>query len=235
MNSLLDIFLVIHITFGSIAVLAGPVAMATRKGGRYHRLGGKTYYGSMIGVLITSLVICYLTRNIFLTLVSVFTFHMITSGYRALYLKKLHVGQRAAPVDWVIGIVAGLFNLGLLAFAVLIIATKEQAAFGYISLVFSFIGLSFVWRDIKKFIKPPKEKQHWLYDHISGMMGGYIATITAVSAVNFTFMPTIFVWLWPSAIGTPAIIMWVGFYRKKFNKGKEAKDLTTLKINTQAE
>jgi hypothetical protein len=50
------------------------------------------------------------------------------------------------------------------------------------------------------------------------MLGSYIATVSAFSAVNFHFLPMVIRWLWPSIIGIPGIFLWIGYYRKKFTR-----------------
>jgi uncharacterized membrane protein len=40
--------LIIHICGGSVGLLAGTLAMAVRKGGRWHRLAGQVFVGGML-------------------------------------------------------------------------------------------------------------------------------------------------------------------------------------------
>ena len=53
---------------------------------------------------------------------------------------------------------------------------------------------------------------------MQGMIGSYIAAMTAFSAVNLSrwFGPAWWVWLWPTLVGVPAIIAWSAYYEKKF-------------------
>ena len=40
---------------------------------------------------------------------------------------------------------------------------------------------------------------------------------------QLSLLPTAVRWLWPSAIGVPGIFIWVGYYRRRFDrKGKPA-------------
>jgi len=52
---------------------------------------------------------------------------------------------------------------------------------------------------------------------MGGMIGSYIAAVSAFSVVNFSFLPTAIRWLWPSAIGVPLLLYWIQKYQKKFN------------------
>ena len=48
MNAILPSILVAHIASGIVAIVAGGVAVASRKGGRIHRLAGNWFFGSML-------------------------------------------------------------------------------------------------------------------------------------------------------------------------------------------
>jgi hypothetical protein len=53
---------------------------------------------------------------------------------------------------------------------------------------------------------------------MSGMLGSYVAAVTAFSVVNFTFLPTTLRWLWPTALGTPLIALWITYYKRRFRR-----------------
>ena len=54
----------------------------------------------------------------------------------------------------------------------------------------------------KKFVK-----NAWLYDHISRMGGSFIATSTAFLLVNIQIEPVWVMWLLPTIVGTPMIVL----------------------------
>jgi hypothetical protein len=56
---------------------------------------------------------------------------------------------------------------------------SNSNSFGLVPFIFGGTLLSGVKQDYKRFTIPPTEKNHWLLKHIVGMMGGYIATLTA--------------------------------------------------------
>jgi hypothetical protein len=72
---------------------------------------------------------------------------------------------------------------------------------------------------IHGFIKPSGEKMFWWFAHMQGMIGSYIAAMTAFSAVNLShwFGAAWWVWLWPTIVGVPAIAIWTTYYKKKFS------------------
>jgi hypothetical protein len=50
------------------------------------------------------------------------------------------------------------------------------------------------------------------------MIGSYIAAWTAFSVVTLPalFGHHIWLWLWPTAIGVPAIVLTIAYYKRKF-------------------
>ena len=53
---------------------------------------------------------------------------------------------------------------------------------------------------------------------MSGMLGSYIAAVSAFSVVNFGFLPIAVRWLWPTIVGTPLIALWISYYRGRFGR-----------------
>lgn len=179
--------------------------MATQKGSKPHRTAGKIYFWGMTGVFITAVFVSIMHNIPFLLMVGFFSYHMVCSGYRALSLKKLHLTQKPKVIDWAIAVVAGLFNIALLMWG---IYNKfiVQENMGIVAIIFGLIGIQIVFTDVRKFFKKPSEKNHWLFSHIGGMMGGYIATWTAFLVVNINFLPALVIWLGPAALGVPFIV-----------------------------
>jgi uncharacterized membrane protein len=53
----IDLLRWLHILSGSLALLAGPIAMFNQDGGKTHRLSGKIYVWSMYVIFITSTIL----------------------------------------------------------------------------------------------------------------------------------------------------------------------------------
>jgi hypothetical protein len=92
--------LVLHICSGFIALFVAPGAMITRKGSRWHRRWGKTFFWSMAVVAFSAVVLAAVGADLFLLLVAVFSFYLAFAGYRVLYRKRPDLGQRADRLDW---------------------------------------------------------------------------------------------------------------------------------------
>lgn len=204
----------IHIITGVFALLSGPIAMFNQDGGKLHRQSGKIYFWSMTVIFTTSVILSIYRGNLFLFLIGIFSMHLVVTGYRALSLKMLHRGQKAATLDWFILALSGIAGLGLCLMGAWIWGNKGHN-FGLVPIVFGSVMLSGVVQDYKRFTVPPTEKNHWLLKHITGMMGGYIATITAFCVNNFHTKPEYISWLLPTVIITPFIV----FTTRKFRKG----------------
>jgi uncharacterized membrane protein len=189
----LRVLLALHITCGIGAFLCAPVALVTVKGGRAHRRWGKIYFWAMASVAVTALVLSFALPVYFLALVAVFSFYLAFAAYRVLYLKDMFKGARPKAVDWLAAAVTVLSSLllfvmgflqpGLMGVGVIQIAGH---AVSIVSIAFGIIGMRMGLGSIHGFIKPSKEKMFWWFSHMQGMMGSYIAAMTAFSAVNLT-------------------------------------------------
>ena len=224
-------FRMVHIAAGFTALVIAPLAMIARKGGDAHRRWGKVFFYAMAIVTVTAIIIGIIRPNIFLALVAVFSFHMIASGYRALYHKKLHEGQKPGQLDIILQASAGVINGGLFIWGLTHMMLGHRGPSTILFLVFGMIGTLMVWRNLQRFYKRSHEKHEWLFAHMTGFLGGYIATVSAFSAVNMEFIRPVWLqWLWPTILGAPLIALWSNYYRKKFAKGRRARDVVEVRI-----
>jgi uncharacterized membrane protein len=221
----LRVLLGLHILCGAVAFVCAPVALSTAKGGKTHRRWGKIYFWAMAGVAVTALILSFALPVFFLAMVAVFSFYSAFAAYRILSLKDMYNGARPKAVDWLAAIVTILssfllFLMGFLKPELMGVGVIQVAghAVSVVSVVFGIIGMRMGQASIAGFLKRPEEKMFWWFDHMQGMMGSYIAALTAFSAVNLTrwFGAAWWVWLWPTIVGAPAIAIWTAYYKKKF-------------------
>jgi uncharacterized membrane protein len=229
MEKVFKAFLILHIIAGFTAFVAAPVAMIVKKGGKRHRQWGKIFFWCMTVVSASAFVMSVLHKILFLFIISGFSYYLVSSGYRWVYRKNPKSVKDVKPLDWVVVIAAAVFNSALLVFGIYSLVKSSDDPFGYIACVLSFIGLNIVRKNIQQFYSPPKEKYAWLLNHMGGMVGGYIATVSAFSAVNFNFLPIVIQWLWPTIIGVPLLMVWINSYKKKFTKGKKVSELVEVR------
>ena len=204
MSSFITVLLILHVASGFTALITGGIASFTKKGGKGHRFSGRWYFWAMTGVFITALTIGILKSLAFLFMVGFFSYYFVVRGYRQLYLKALGSSQKATLLDWFITSIALLFGVGLIGWAVY--QNINHISFWPVPFVFGSISVGFAMADSKLYIKGPTYKQHWLASHIVSMSAGYIATWTAFIVTNVHFLPSVIVWLAPTAIGTLLIL-----------------------------
>jgi len=221
----LRILLAVHIACGFTGFVCAPVALATAKGGKTHRRWGKIYFWAMAGVAATALTLSFALPIYFLAMVAVFSFYACFAAYRILYLKDLYKGAKPLLLDWLAALATAaasalLCAMGVLKPALMVVGVIQIAGHpvSIVSVVFGIIGVRLAMNSISDFLKPPKEKMFWWYSHLQGMIGSYIAAMTAFSAVNLSsrFGAAWWVWLWPTMLGVPAIVIWTTYYKKKF-------------------
>lgn len=199
----------LHIAAGAVAVLAGVGALVTGKGGWRHRQAGKIFLVSMgvvVGTVFVLLVIDPTSFRIILTLVAIFSGYLAFSGYRVLSRKR--PPATAHVLDWT---VAGSVVLACLALGAWGVAwVVGGTSFGVVMIVFGGIGVTFGTMEIRSFQRD--ESGEWMVSHLQRMIAAFIATVSAVSAVNLTPLLGIAAWLWPTVLGTPLIYYWSKTY-----------------------
>ncbi|MBW4040487.1 MAG: hypothetical protein HIU91_16870 [Acidobacteria bacterium] len=210
------VFLGVHITAGGTSFLLAPVALATAKGGKAHRLWGMVYLWAMGIVAATALVMALYRPVLFLALVAVFSFYAAFSGYRITKLKSLAKGGSAQAIDYVAAVFTFCSSAALAGLGAFRPAVVQHM--GLVSIVFGFIGMRLAVTELWKFFRKPTEKMFWWYTHLGNMIGSYIAAWTAFSVV--TLGPLLgnhmWLWLWPAGIGIPAIALTTAYYKRKF-------------------
>jgi uncharacterized membrane protein len=214
-EKILSLVLVLHIAGGTVALISGLVAILTSKGSKLHRLAGKIYFGGMTAVFVGAVIVAIGHREDFLLMVGFFSYYLTVRGYRTLYLKRLHEGQRASLLDWIISSVSAIFIVALFGWGIWILSLGN--GMGITGIVFGLIGSSFLFQDVRNFISPPKEKMHWWFTHIGGMGGSYVAAVTAFVVVNIQ-LPQYgwLLWVLPTAIGAAIIAQTIRKYKAKF-------------------
>lgn len=195
----------IHIAAGAVAVLAGVGALATTKGGLAHRRAGRIFvYGMaiVVGTVFVLTLVDPTSFRIILSLVAIFSGYLAFSGYRVLARKR--PSATAHPLDWT---AAGSVVLACLALGAWGIALAvDGQSFGVVMVVFGGIGGAFGTVEIRSFRSDGVGD--WRVDHLQRMIAAFIATVSAVSAVNLTPLLGVGAWLWPTIVGTPLVYYW---------------------------
>lgn len=199
-----DMMHALHIVLGTLALGSGSVAIVTRKGARLHRRAGIIYVACMIGVAITALVLATMRPNPFLFAVGIFSAAMALSGWLPARGDNPQLGK-------VIGITSFVAAVLLLCVGVWWVISGEL--FGIAAVVFGVISAQYGWRDVRR--TQVRSRQQRIIAHVSAMGGAFIATVSAVSAVNLELLPPLVRWLWPTIVGTPLIIWGIRAYLRR--------------------
>ena len=214
MDGLMTTLRYVHIAAGMLALFVAPGAMVTVKGGPAHRRWGKIYFWAMATVALTAVLLAVWRPNYFLLMVAMFSFYLAFSGYRALYHKR---PGGVGALDWTAALTTLVASTGLAVLG-LVQPSPVWQRLGVVAIVFGVIGAIVAGRHAWYFVRPSADPQAWWLDHMVGMLASYIATVTAFSVVNFTFLPPVARWLWPTLVGTPLVTIWVSYYKGRFKR-----------------
>lgn len=215
----MKVFLGVHITAGALSFGLAPVALLTAKGGKQHKRWGMVYLWAMGVVAATALPMALYRPVLFLALVAVFSFYAAFSGYRVTRLKALYNGGSAQAIDWIAAVLTFAASFALAYLGAFHNAMVQN--FGIVAIVFGLLGMRLSSVQMHRFVVKPKEKMWWWYDHLGNFIGSYIAAWTAFSAVTSSQVIHIpnarwIIWLWPTAVGAPAIALTIAYYKRKF-------------------
>lgn len=206
MEPTITIAIYIHAFLGGIGLLTGIGSMAVKKGGKLHKRMGKIFAITMITSCIIILPISWLPNHesLFLFLISLFTIYLVLIGRRALTFKS-RKKLKAETIDLTISATMLIFSLFMIGYGTYGLFNQIPANILYI--IFGGLGL---FLTIKNFIfyKNFKEKKvTWLLAHLTHMIAGLIASITAFIVAGLKLW-TVAAWVLPSVIGTIYIIYW---------------------------
>ena len=194
--------LALHIVAGSLALVSAGAALAVKKGGRSHKRVGSTFFYSMVVIFLTAVTMAVLTSNTFLFLVALFSFYLAFSGWR---FARNRSGE-PQWLDWlaVIIMVSSGLLMGFLAF-------KDYPQFTSTSVtlsVFGFIAIVLGLADTKSHRDRAATGKVRIAKHLTNMLGGTIAVVTAVLVVNVSMTPPWLGWILPTILMLPVIIWW---------------------------
>ena len=213
----MKVFLAVHVTAGLVSFTLAPVALATAKGGKQHKRWGMVYLCSMGVVSCTALPMALFRPVLFLALVSVLSAYLAFSGYRVLRLKSLTRGGRAQPIDWAAACIAFSVSASLV-----VLGWRHPAAvqnMKVVAIALGSLGMRASAADLYLFVRRPTEKMFWWYSHLAKFIASYIAAWKAFSTATLSHIfrhAGIILWLWPAAVGVPAIMLTTAYYRRKF-------------------
>ena len=198
----MGILLSIHILAGSVALVSAALALSSEKGKKFHILIGKAYFWSMAIIFLTALPLSTITSNVFLFLITIFSFYLAFSGMR--FAKN----RKGVPtrIDLIAVNFMLLSGVGMWIQAIIFFIDNNSQ---YITLiVFGFLALFLGYGDFQTFKNQTAIGKERIAKHLTNMMGGTIAVVTAVLVVNPPAYPEWVWWILPTFLITPVIFWW---------------------------
>jgi len=203
-----EINIFIHVVTGVLALLVGIVSYASQKGGKRHVLSGRVFLGLMAFVLVTAAigVIFYRDRP-FLALLTIQSFYMAATGYRATFYKTNGPGR----IDL-------LLVLGLVGCGLAFVWSLHQANILWSNaVVYYTLGALFTvgLYDVLRIAKVFNWRNAWVPEHFLKMTSAYGALFSAGLG---TVLPDLgpYTQIIPAMVATWLLIGVAWRYRKLF-------------------
>ena len=198
----MTILLPIHILAGTIALLCAALAVSSKKGKRLHVLSGRTYFWGMATIFLTAIPMSIISNNIFLFLIAIFSFYLAFAGMRFARNRK----GVATTLDWIAVSLMIFSGLGMWILAAIYFSNTNTQYI--VLLVFGFLAIALGYADFKSHKNKSAIGKERISRHLTNMMGGTIAVVTAVLVVNPPFEPEWVWWVLPTVMITPLIFWW---------------------------
>ena len=196
---MVQVLLPVHILAGTIALLCAALAVSSEKGKKLHVLSGRTYFWCMVAIFLTAIPMSIISSNIFLLLIAIFSFYLAFSGMRFARNRK----GVATTLDWVAVSLMILSGAWMWILAGIYFTNNDSQ---YIPLlVFGFLALFLGYGDYSSHKNKTATGKERIAKHLTNMLGGTVAVITAVLVVNPPFDPEWVWWVLPTALVTPVI------------------------------
>lgn len=212
--------LLLHVMSGIICLITGFIAIfANPKGGNLHKKAGIVYFWSMVVIFVTSVIsITFFRFQFFLFLISIFSFFLCFTGYRAIKRKQPNEVKWFDKLVAYAGVLAGI---SLIGYGIKVIIANGDMGFASICAVFGFLLAANAYKDVKHFRKTEYEKLWWWFHHLNMMMASFIAAFTAFLVNNIYKVIDLgkwgfIFWLLPTIIIVPIMNKWTKYYKRKF-------------------
>ena len=194
--------LVAHIFAGCISLIAAVFAVVSSKGKQAHILAGRTYFWGMAVIFLTAIPMSISSSNVFSFLIAIFSFYLAYAGMR---FARNRTGT-ANLFDWV---AVGLMVFSGLAMWFLALVYFMNNNSQYITLtIFGFIAISLGYMDFRSYRNKSAIGKQRIARHLTNMLAGTIAVITAVLVTNLSIEQVFILWILPTIIISPLIFWW---------------------------
>ena len=215
------ILLIVHIIAGFAALTAAVVATLTKTldlAHKWHVYSGTVFFWAMLVVFLTALPLAVIRPNTFLFLIAFLSFYFALAGWRYATNRR----GVARPVDWISASVMAIAALGMIMFGVFMLSRSNINGITMVALGGIGAGLTIV--DLRTLRRGGAKGPERIAQHLTMMLAGAIATITAFVVTNVRVQPAFIVWLAPTVVITPIIIVW----SRRIRAGKKLRGMPEL-------
>ena len=205
---MVQFLLISHVLAGSIAIVSAFSAISTKKGSKNHIFLGRIYSLAMLYVVVGALALSLLRPNPFLFAIALFSGYLVWTGFRRARYKNSQLNK----VDKFKVLAGFVIVFLLIGYGSLVLISGKS-----IGIVLLFFGLGLIIFTVEDFMAIKKEtykSKFRIANHLQRMLGGTIATITAVLVqqivprIQNTQIPELVVWIGPTLVLTPLITYW---------------------------
>lgn len=220
----------IHIPFGLAGLAVFWIPLVLRKGSRWHRRVGWVFVVCMAVAGVSAFALAgvrlglaleagapWSARTVagplFLANVALLTLTAVHHGIAALRLKG-RVDADSGPGTYALPVAL----LAMSGASLVVGAMVRNPLLFTLPPVGVFIG----WNYLTTLRRRPRERMVWWFEHMSGMLGGCIAALTAATITNARYLrpwipaPEWAFWAAPAAFGLPLLLLWQRHDRRRF-------------------
>ena len=205
-----EINIVIHVVAGVLGFFVGIFAYASKKGGKQHIYAGRFFMVSMAVVVVTAVIgVTFFRDRPFLTLITIQSFYMTTSGFRALKYKTNGPGL----LDFLLVVL--LIGAG----SAFVWNMQQANIVWHGSIVFYLLSVLFTVGiyDVLRITKVLNWRNAWLPEHFLKMTSAYTALFSAGLG---TILPDLgpLTQILPASAGTVLLIGVIWRFRSSFKR-----------------
>ena len=197
-----EILLFIYIGSGTVSLICSLMAVSSKKGSNFHRKVGRIYTIGMATIGVTAIPMAIISEKMFLFLIALFSSYLVFAGWRF----AVNRSGRPSKLDWFAVSVMLLTSI-IMYISAYIISTEGNDMWITLA-VFATIAAGIGLADVKSHISSRTIGKKRIARHLTNMLAGTIATLTAALVTNVSADPVWIAWLVPTVLITPVIIYW---------------------------
>lgn len=183
-------------------MICALIAVSSKKGSNFHRKVGRIYALGMAAIGVTAIPMAIISEKMFLFLIALFSSYLVFAGWRF----AVNRSGRPSKLDWIAVFIMLLTGLTMAVGAYVIYAEGSDM---WVTLsIFTVAALVLGLVDLKSHISRRTIGNKRIARHLTNMLAGTIATVTATFVVNVSTDPAWIAWVAPTLLITPVIIYW---------------------------